>query len=104
MGVGKETGSVARILTSDKGPQVYNLLPPELREFEEIDTPTQKHVDTFKKKLDTFLCKIPDQPSVDDLNAQREADSNSLICQVPIFRRKNPNYRLEAQDAVQRPS
>ena len=68
-----------------KGPQLYNLLPEELRKFEEIDVPTQDHVDEYKKKLDKFLELIPDEPTC---GRPRVATTNSLICQVPLYRRQ----------------
>ena len=77
-----------------KGPQIYNLLPLELRQFEEIESPCQSHVDEYKKKLDKYLEVIPDQPDVPELNQLRQATNNSLICQIPVFKRNNPNYRL----------
>ena len=70
-----------------KGPQLYNLLPVELRQFEEIDVPDQGHVDDFKGKLDKFLEKIPDEPTVAG-RPPRVATTNSLICQIPLFRRQ----------------
>ena len=69
-----------------KAPQLYNLLPEELRQVEEIDEPHQGHVDAFKGKLDKFLSVIPDQPNVPGL--QRVAATNSLICQIPTYRRE----------------
>ena len=72
-----------------KGPQLYNLLPLELRQAEEISTPTQNHVNSFKRKVDNFLRNIPDQPNVPDLNSSRVAANNSLICQIPLYRRQN---------------
>ena len=70
-----------------KGPQLYNLMPSELRMFEEIDIPHKGHVDTFKGKLDKFLEKLPDEPTVG--GNPRRAATNSLICQIPFFRRRN---------------
>ena len=37
-----------------KGPQLFNLLPSELRQFEEIENPEQHHVNGFKEHLDKF--------------------------------------------------
>ena len=71
-----------------KGPQLYNLMPAELRQFEEIVEPDQSHVDEFKKKLDKYLEMIPDEPTVPD--RQRAAATNSLICQIPMFRKQHP--------------
>ena len=70
-----------------KGPQLFNLLPSELRQHEFIDTPGQEHVDAFKKKLDDHLLNIPDQPNVPGLT--RAATTNSLICQIPVYNRQN---------------
>ena len=72
-----------------KGPQLYNLLPADLRVFEAIDVPTQAHVDEFKKKLDNYLSKIPDEPNVPGL--PRVAATNSLICQIPTYNRQQRN-------------
>ena len=72
-----------------KGPQLYNLLPIDLRQVEEIVNPSQSHVDNFKRRLDKFLSQIPDQPTVPGLH--RIAATNSLICQIPIYRREHPN-------------
>ena len=68
-----------------KGPQLYNLLPLELRQVEEIAEPHQSHVDDFKIKLDKFLTLIPDEPTVQERG--RPATTNSLICQIPLYRR-----------------
>ena len=69
-----------------KGPQLYNLLPVELRKHEGINNPDQTHVDSFKEKLDKYLVNIPDEPTVG--GSPRRATTNSLICQIPLFRRK----------------
>ena len=71
-----------------KGPQLYNLLPSELQQFEEIDSPHKSHVDAFKVELDKYLMKIPDVPTVG--GSPRTAATNSLICQIPLYRRQNP--------------
>ena len=81
-----------------KGPQLYNLLPPELRQFQEIEVPSQSNVDQFKKNLDRYLENIPDQPDVPDLNHFRAAKTNSLICQIPVFKRANPDFRVVLTD------
>ena len=75
-----------------KGPQIYNILPSELRQLEEIEEPSQGHVDKFKHRLDKYLALIPDQPNVKELNSQRQATNNSLICQIPTFKKNNPDY------------
>ena len=68
-----------------KAPQLYNLLPVELRQEEHLINPHQINVNEFKVKLDKFLEKIPDQPTTPGLH--RAATSNSLICQIPLYRR-----------------
>ena len=85
----KAPRSIRRVRHSSffyKGPQLYNLLPPELRQHEGINDPSQLHVDAFKAKLDEYLSKIPDQPTVPDLH--RAAATNSLICQIPLYNRQ----------------
>ena len=69
-----------------KGVQLYNLIPSELRQFEEIVTPHQSHVNAYKERLDKFLELVPDEPSAGGTG--RAATTNSLICQIPTFRRK----------------
>ena len=71
-----------------KGPQLYNLLPESLRQFQEIAEPTQEHVEEFKKKLDEYLEKIPDEPKAPGRG--RAATTNSLICQILLYRRAHP--------------
>ena len=78
-----------------KGPQLFNLIPTELRDVQEItrirEDPTQDDVDEFKKVLDQFLVNIPDEPSVPE--RQRVAATNSLICQIPLYRRQQRQMR-----------
>ena len=69
-----------------KGAQLYNLLPSELRQFEEIVTPHQSHVNAYKERLDKFLELVLDEPSAG--RTGRVVTTNSLICQIPTFRRK----------------
>ena len=71
-----------------KGPQLYNLLPEHLRQFEAIDEPNQGHVDSFKGELDKYLEMIPDEPTV--AGRTRGAATNSLICQIPLYNRQHP--------------
>ena len=67
------------------GAQLFNALPKELREI------TNCSVTVFKNKLDKFLSKIPDQPSVDGYTSGRQAASNSLLSQIPLFCRNLRN-------------
>ena len=43
-------------------PKLYNSIPSQLRELEDISSPSKKHVITFKNKLDRHLASIPDIP------------------------------------------
>lgn len=48
-----------------RGPNLFNKLPKDLRNFPYIDRINpQKSIDTFKKHLDSFLSTIPDQPNM----------------------------------------
>ena len=58
------------------GPKLFNILPPDLRCF---STDSDNVVLAFKNKLDTFLSRIPDQPTT--YGMQRQATSNSLFDQ-----------------------
>lgn len=64
-----------------RGPRLFNELPQYLRDV------TGVSVDTFKKKLDKFLSKLPDQPTVDGYYGRRAACSNSLLDVIPHVRR-----------------
>ena len=57
-----------------KGARIFNLLPVELRNID------SNNVEVFKKELDTFLERIPDQPTTSGLG--RAAESNSLLHQI----------------------
>ena len=48
-----------------KGPKLYNMLPKEIKEFPMINPENKKYSESqFKRKLDTFLQTIPDQPNL----------------------------------------
>ncbi len=59
-----------------RGTQLFNILPKYLRDL---------HVDAnvFKKHLDAWLSKIPDEPTSRQETRMRAAASNSLIHQKP---------------------
>ena len=59
-----------------KGCQLFNLLPPNIRNMTGVTT------DVFKKALDNFLSTVPDQPTVSGLT--RAAATNSLIDQLAM--------------------
>ena len=60
-----------------RGVKMFNLLPTAIRNI------NSSNVDIFKKSLDEFLSKVPDQPTVAGLG--RAADSNSLLHQIPLI-------------------
>ena len=64
-------------------PKLYNSLPTALRELEGIIVPVTNHVVAFKRKLDEFLKRIPDQPTTAGL--YRRAESNSIIHQIHMI-------------------
>ena len=66
---------------SVKGARIFNMLPPELRNF------SSDKVDQFKWKLDCFLKSIPDEPTI--VEEGRVAETNSLLHQVPLARLNN---------------
>lgn len=61
---------------SVKGARMFNLLPIELRN---LDSDKVYH---FKKELDKFLDKIPDQPTIAEEG--RAAETNCLLHQIPM--------------------
>ena len=60
------------------GPHLFNCLPKDIRECAE-------NQDIFKRRLDEFLKKVPDQPSGHGSQYSRRAQNNSLTKQVPLF-------------------
>ena len=66
---------------SVKGAKMFNLLPSELRN---ISSDKVQHI---KTKLDTFLMKVPNQPT--SANEGRDADLNCLLHQIPLSRLVN---------------
>ena len=44
-----------------RGPRLYNTLPTSMRELGDMKTPTKKHVEQFKVKLDEYLSKTVDK-------------------------------------------
>ena len=58
---------------SMKGPQLFNILPAEIRNLNSCS------VEVFKRALDRFLTNVPDEPLIPGYTAMRRADSNSLL-------------------------
>ena len=54
--------------------RLFNAIPGELRNI------TGVKIDTFKRKLDTWLLSVPDTPIIDSYKAA--AESNSLVHQA----------------------
>jgi len=63
-----------------KGAKMFNLLPSEIRNI------SLDRVIVFKRKLDKYLATIPDQPTI--IEEGRNAESNSLLHQLPLLRRQ----------------
>ena len=63
------------------GARLYNLLPDELRS---TTSPDNKPVtlDSFKRQLDKFLWRIPDEPGPAKGDRGRPADTNSILHQL----------------------
>ena len=59
--------------TAKKMERLYNTLPPEIGKI------TEKSVETFKRKLDSWLKTLPDTPKIDDYGSRVVAESNSII-------------------------
>ena len=62
--------------TKKKMQRLYNHLPAKIANLTGITT------DTFKKKLDDWLMKIPDQPKIDDYAGLVEKETNSIVHQA----------------------
>ena len=68
---------------SVKGAKLFNLLPSDIRNI------SSDNVLHFKTRLDSFLAKIPDEPT--SAEQGRAADSNSLLHQLPLANLTNRN-------------
>ena len=62
------------------GANLFNALPKSVRNL------TGKNVDTFKRALDNFLAKLPDEPLLPGYTQHRRASSNSLIQIIPYHK------------------
>ena len=56
-----------------KGQKLFNILPPHIRNI------TGCTVESFKRRLDSFLGTVSDEPQIPGYTAQRRAESNSLL-------------------------
>ena len=75
-----------------RGPALYNLLPPDMREpvTTLATTPEEKKKmkEKFKRRLDKWLELIPDQPTTEGLTPSRAANSNTLDDQIKMHGRE----------------
>ena len=62
---------------SVKGEQIFNILPVWIRTVNGVS------VDKFKSELDSFLSRVPDQPTVP--GRQRAEATNSLLDQIQLI-------------------
>ena len=67
----KEYKKPGRTSFFNMGPRLFNSIPPDLRELDDVVQPTSLDLDKFKKKLDKVLSVI-----IDDVSAPQE---NSLL-------------------------
>jgi hypothetical protein len=67
-------------------PKLYNILPRYLRDPNYIVEPTKDNIDAFKKEVDNFLGRIPDQPYTQGREKERVALTNSILDQVRHIR------------------
>ena len=67
---------------SVKGPRLFNTLPQTIRNIKGTS------LSVFKRNLDDFLKRIPDEPSLPGYAQYREARSNSMVDQVPCYNRR----------------
>ena len=69
-----------------RAPELFNTLPHHLRNVVLPEIPSKKNVEEYKKQLDKYLWRIPDQPTVANLTQGRAAASNSLLHQTRYIR------------------
>ena len=63
--VPKDTGKLRESSFLVRGPNLFNSIPKDLREYDLDNTINQKQaVDNFKKRLDEYLQTIPDEPNI----------------------------------------
>ena len=65
-----------------KGSNIFNSLPKYIRNLNANVSNCDKVLE-FKTKLDLYLSKVPDQPTISGLS--RAAETNSLLHQIPLF-------------------
>ena len=66
----------------NKAPQLFNILPAEIRHPKFFLDPTIKLMESFKKAVDRYLSTVPDQPTTDNLpSSMRAALTNSILFQ-----------------------
>ena len=75
-----------------KGPRLFNSLPMALRNLSGCTT------EQFKRNLDRFLAKIPDQPLIPGLTQCRRIDTNSIIDWVASPYLLMPDMQYQTED------
>lgn len=79
-----KNGASAKIKTlrysgfSIKAPQLFNSMPASIRNMESCS------MEQFKRALDIFLSRVPDQPQISGYTSSRMAESNSLVHMVRL--------------------
>ena len=64
-----------------RGPRLYNSLPSYIRD-------KKFSFESFKHRLDEFLCKVPDKPSLVGAGYAQPARFNSIEAQLDVLRRQ----------------
>ena len=64
----------------NKAPQLFNILPIELRHPKYHINPTPKRIEHFKQGVDNYLNTVPDQPTTNGLK-RHTTISNSILFQ-----------------------
>ena len=65
----------------------------------QIRDSSKSKVHTSEQKLDAFLSSIPDQPLLNGYTSGRQAETNSLLHQIPLAVRNKINLLHEDRDA-----
>ena len=93
----KDAGPAAKRLRSasffSKGPKLYETVLPLLGGIENICDPSEENLKEFKKKLDTLLETIPDEPEIGE---PRPALTNSILDQIRYRKEDNRKEQKRA--------
>ena len=78
--INKSVQNIRDSSLSVQGAKLFNALPKSLRNL------TDCTVLDFKKKLDSFLKDIPDEPVIGNYRRNMSAQDNSLLTLIPLLR------------------